>query len=69
MSLPWFGAAVLSLAAAVGAVGAPASYVGGERCKLCHRSVYQSWLATPHARTKTTAGVEERCYQCHATEA
>ena len=46
-----------------------ASYVGGERCKLCHRSVFQSWAATPHARTEIPPDAGDRCFSCHDTEA
>jgi len=44
-----------------------AENVGAERCKLCHRGVYLSWAATPHA--KAVSDLEERCLACHATEA
>ena len=54
------------LAAAASPEGNGASYVGAERCKLCHRSVYQSWAATPHANRAPSA-FEERCLLCHAT--
>jgi len=43
-----------------------ATTVGAESCKLCHRSVYQSWAATPHANRAPSA-FEERCLLCHAT--
>lgn len=54
---------------AAAAAGSGASYVGGERCKLCHRSLYESWEATPHARSALPPGSSERCLSCHATEA
>lgn len=66
MSLPFFVAAMISLATAASPAG-KASTVGAERCKLCHRSVYESWEATPHARHLPAAGGEERCLSCHAT--
>jgi hypothetical protein len=49
-----------------------ASYVGAERCKLCHRAVFESWTRTAHARAGdalanvATPG-DERCLSCHAT--
>ena len=45
-----------------------ASNVGAERCKLCHRSVYLSWAATPHGRAEAPPGADDRCLRCHATE-
>ena len=50
---------------AAGSLGA--ANVGAERCKLCHRTVYQSWAATPHG-SAAPPSFEERCLQCHATE-
>jgi hypothetical protein len=47
--------------------GAGASYVGGERCKLCHRTLYESWSATSHGRSQIALAGEERCLSCHAT--
>jgi len=67
VSVPFLRAAVISLAAAASPAGNGASYVGAERCKLCHRSVYQSWAVTPHAMAAAPAGGEERCLPCHAT--
>ncbi len=70
----WTAAAVaLAAGLAPGATGA--SYVGGSRCKLCHRDVYQSWEKTPHARAIDVVPSEadigekqrEHCLTCHAT--
>jgi hypothetical protein len=44
-----------------------ATNVGAERCKLCHRDIYRSWAATPHANA-APSDFEERCLACHATE-
>lgn len=44
-------------------------FIGAERCKLCHRDVYESWLRTPHASTGTVdldAGAA--CNACHTTD-
>ena len=57
------------LAAAASSEGNGASYVGAERCKLCHRSVYESWEATPHSREEVPLDAGDRCFSCHATEA
>jgi hypothetical protein len=43
-----------------------ATNVGAERCKLCHRAVYESWKATPHGK-EAPPSIEERCLSCHAT--
>jgi hypothetical protein len=42
-----------------------ATTIGAEKCKLCHRQIYESWTATPHAAA--ASGLEERCLPCHAT--
>lgn len=62
----WAGALLLN------AVATGASYVGAERCKLCHRAVFESWARTAHARAggvlaKIATPGEERCLSCHAT--
>jgi hypothetical protein len=44
-----------------------AAYVGVENCRLCHRAIYQSWLETPHARTRLAPDADQRCWRCHAT--
>lgn len=45
-----------------------ATPVGAESCKLCHRSLYRSWAATPHAQTRVPPGGQDRCLTCHATD-
>ena len=45
-------------------------FVGAERCKLCHRQVYESWLATAHARPDLLPpDSDASCRSCHVTEA
>lgn len=47
-----------------------AEFIGAERCKLCHRSVYQAWTTTAHRRSTERLRPEERspeCLRCHAT--
>ena len=44
--------------------------MGAERCRLCHRSIYDRWTATPHRLA--TAGLPPEnetpsCLTCHAT--
>jgi len=56
-SLIWVGASVL------------AGYIGAERCKLCHRDVYESWRRTPHASTQTVGvDADKRCVACHTSD-
>jgi len=61
LALIWAGVSVL------------ASFIGAERCKLCHRDVYESWRATPHSRASLDPGreldaeTELRCLACHGT--
>ncbi|HSF18942.1 MAG TPA: cytochrome c3 family protein [Vicinamibacteria bacterium] len=43
-------------------------FIGAERCKLCHRAIYESWSKTAHARTgDSIAEPKERCAACHDT--
>ena len=45
-------------------------YVGAEKCKLCHRSIYESWARTTHRQATERLTVGERatgCIRCHAT--
>jgi Cytochrome c554 and c-prime len=70
--LVWGVALVL---AGVGALAASASptYVGVEKCKMCHRLQYNSWAQTKHAKaTEDAKNSKERtfeaaCLTCHAT--
>lgn len=46
------------------------AYLGAERCKLCHREIYQSWAGTPHRRASEVVPKipeNDRCLACHAT--
>lgn len=66
LAVLWWVGATLFAASAWSQPG----FVGAERCKLCHRDVYESWRRTPHASTGTVdVDVGERCNTCHATEA
>ncbi len=64
--------------AALLAVGATAfaqdhAYVGAEKCKMCHKVQYASWLETTHAKATESAkasterAFEDSCLKCHAT--
>jgi len=62
---------VLALLAA--GVEAQHSYVGAEKCKICHKVQYDSWLETKHAKATETAKrstkwkFDASCLSCHAT--
>ena len=64
-------AVVAAAAAVVGAVDP--TYVGADKCKMCHKTEYNSWLETGHAKTteKAKASTERKwgpdCLKCHAT--
>lgn len=62
--LLWVGASLIAVS-----VWAQPGFVGAERCKLCHRDVYESWLRTPHASTRTVvADADTSCDACHTTD-
>jgi hypothetical protein len=62
--LLWVGATLIAASA-----WAQAGFVGAERCKLCHREVYESWLRTPHASTGTVdIDADASCNACHTTD-
>ena len=63
LALLWVGATLLAVSA-----WPQAGFVGAERCKLCHRDVYESWRRTPHASTGTVdVDADARCNACHTT--
>lgn len=49
------------------------SYIGAEKCKMCHKLQYESWLTTKHAKATETAKAstsrkfDPSCLSCHAT--
>lgn len=49
------------------------SYVGAEKCKMCHKLQYDSWLESKHAKALETARTSSKwafdasCVTCHAT--
>ncbi len=71
----WIRMALLaSLALAFGASAAVAAddtpYAGAAKCGPCHQAIYQSWLATKHAKalSKLDAGQRKsECISCHVT--
>jgi len=58
---------------AVGSTSAAPTYVGAEKCKMCHKLQYDSWLQTKHAKaTEDAKNAKDRkyepaCLTCHAT--
>ena len=66
------GLAVFTLAA-IGAAAGDHAYVGAEKCKMCHKVQYNSWLETTHAKAtdaakgSTDPAFEAKCLGCHAT--
>jgi len=63
--------AVIGLSALT-ASAAP-TYVGAEKCKMCHKLQYDSWSQTKHAKATENAKAstkmkfEAACLTCHAT--
>ena len=68
------GLAVIALAAINVGAGDHA-FVGAEKCKMCHKVQYGSWLETTHAKStdaakaSTDPAFEAKCLSCHATNA
>jgi hypothetical protein len=66
------GLAVVALAA-VNVQAGDHAYVGADKCKMCHKVQYNSWLETTHAKAtdaakaSTDPAFEAKCLACHAT--
>ena len=66
------GTAVVALAT-LNAFAGDHAYVGAEKCKMCHKVQYNSWLETTHAKAtdaakgSTDPAFEAKCLDCHAT--
>ena len=66
------GLAVVALAA-VNVQAGDHAYVGADKCKMCHKVQYNSWLETTHAKAtdaakaSTDPAFEAKCLGCHAT--
>ena len=47
------------------------TFVGAEKCKMCHKIQYESWAKTPHAKALDALKPEDRakaeCIGCHTT--
>ena len=70
----------LAVALLIGVVGLAAhwaesapTYIGADKCKMCHKIQHTSWLETKHAKATATAKAstewkfEAACLTCHAT--
>ncbi len=63
--------AVAGLAAS--ATTAAPTYIGADKCKMCHKIQHTSWLETKHAKATESAKAakdrkfEAACLTCHAT--
>jgi len=57
----------------VHSVEAGPTYIGADKCKMCHKIQHTSWLETKHAKATETAKAatkwkyEAACLTCHAT--
>jgi len=66
-------AAVVVVAAAAVLLAADHTYVGADKCKMCHKVEYNSWMETTHAKaTEAAKASTDRtfgpdCLKCHAT--
>lgn len=55
------------------AVDAQPTYVGADKCRMCHRVEHTSWLETRHAKALESAKASTQwkfdasCLKCHAT--
>ncbi len=63
-------AAILIVVIASVASAAP-TYIGADKCKLCHKLQYDSWSKTKHAKAFDSLKPEDRtkkeCVDCHTT--
>ena len=65
--------AAAALVATVAVEAQDHTYVGADKCKMCHKVQYSSWLETTHATTLDRAKASAdpvysaECLGCHAT--
>lgn len=67
---------VVFLLAAAGvftlAGGAAPTYVGSDKCKICHKDQYTPWEASKHSKAWSALKPEEQkkaeCIKCHSTD-
>ncbi|MBU1700203.1 MAG: cytochrome c family protein, partial [Candidatus Eisenbacteria bacterium] len=60
----------------VKAAEAAFTYIGSEKCKMCHKgetkgAIFEKWLETPHAKAfenlPAASQKDEKCLVCHTT--
>lgn len=67
--------AVVAMVAVGVAMAQDHTYIGSDKCKMCHKVQYNSWLETSHAKAteaaqgSTDPAFEDSCLKCHATNA
>ncbi len=65
--------AVVMLGVGALAANAAPTYIGAEKCKMCHKVQYDSWAQSKHAKATENAQksanpkFEAACLTCHAT--
>jgi hypothetical protein len=68
-SAVWIFVLTVVLAAAYSVQAADHTYVGADKCKMCHKVEFNSWQATVHAKASTDPKFGPECLKCHATNA
>ena len=67
------GGLIIAIVALGSIANAAPTYVGAEKCKMCHKIQYTSWAETKHAKATENAKAsvdmkfEAACLTCHAT--
>jgi hypothetical protein len=71
----WTLAVVVVMLGAAGLQAQDHSYVGADKCKMCHKVQYTSWEQTTHAKAtdaakaSTDPAFSADCLKCHGTNA
>jgi hypothetical protein len=67
------GGLIIAIVALGSMATAAPTYIGAEKCKMCHKIQYESWGQTKHAKATENAKAstdpkfEAACLTCHAT--
>ena len=67
------GLVIVAAGLAARATSAAPTYIGADKCKMCHKIQHTSWLETKHAKATESAKAskdrkfEAACLTCHAT--
>ncbi len=65
---------LFAVAAATQLAVAEPTYIGADKCKMCHKLQYNSWAETKHAqatadaKASTDPAFSQACLSCHATD-